>query len=424
MILQEIAVSELKTTPVTFWHKAHGGRMTAFAGWQMPLHFSAGILQEHLTVRRYGGMFDVSHMGRFRVTGPGAVTFLQRVLSSDVAALAPWRAQYTILPREDGSALDDAYLFRFGEEYWLVVNAANTEADWVHLVEESKKFSVTLNNLTADTAMFAVQGPQSESLLQRLLTGGRLPEAGRNALSEADLDGISVKISRTGYTGEPIGFEVFLAAENAASLWQRLIEAGEPLGITAIGLGARDTLRLEAGLTLFGHELGTDPDGRPIPVLAAPSAAVAVSLAADKGEFVGRQAIQWQMEIYQKYRTGEAGPNSVLPRIVRPLAILDPGVARQGDEVYWQGKKVGTVTSGTMVPYWVFDREDELGIPTDVTGRRAIALALIDLDVPKNAAVEVLVRGKHLQAQIVPRHGRADRPPYFRPQVVTHTSVL
>ena len=410
-------MAELKRTPLADWHKENGAKMTPFGGWDMPLHYRQGILQEHLTVRRYVGLFDISHMGRFRISGPDTVRFLQYVLTSDVNALAPWRAQYTILARDDGSAIDDAYLFRFGDEYWLVVNAANREVDWQHLTEQAVGYAVQLKDLTSEVAMFAIQGPRSETLLSHLLQEGHLPEASRNALSSATLAGVPARLSRTGYTGEPVGFEIFVPADNAVALWKALVDAGSSLGISPIGLGARDTLRLEAGLTLFGHELGIDQQGQPIPILAAPSAMIAVSFADDKGDFLGRKALETQAETYRRWREGDPCENAALPRIVRPVAILDAGVARQGDAVYWEGKAVGWVTSGTMVPYWVFEGEGNDAHPGDQAARRAIALAFIGTGVPKDAHVEVLVRGRPLKARVVPRHGWSNRPPYFRPVI-------
>ncbi len=416
--LLELSVTLLKSTPLGDWHKEHGARMTGFAGWSMPLHYSSGILQEHLSVRKFGGLFDISHMGRFRVTGPDAVLFLRSVLTNDAARLELWQAHYTILPREDGSALDDAYLFRFPDGYWLVVNAANAEQDWHHLQEYAQGLSVLLEDMTGTTGMLAVQGPQSEELLKKVLTEGTLPPPVRNTVSQARLEDIDVRISRTGYTGEPVGFELFLPTEDTVRVWERLVEAGESLGIQPVGLGARDTLRLEAGLTLFGHELGLAPNGTPIPIFAAPSASMAVHLTPDRGDFIGRVALEAQAAAYQSYRQGPTQHSESLPRLVRPLAVLGPGIARQGDEVYWNGQRVGWVTSGTVVPYWVFTGQEPDAIPTEETGRRAIALAYINADVPREAAVEINVRGRLLPARVVRRHGRSDLPPYFRPIIV------
>lgn len=411
-------MTDLRGTPLTAWHKAHGGKMISFAGWEMPLHYRQGILQEHLTVRRYGGLFDVSHMGRFRIGGRDALSFLQRVLTSDVAALSPGHAQYTILANEDGSALDDAYLFRLENEYWLVVNAANRELDWQRLSEQADGYRVEVEDVTSQVAMIAVQGPQSQALLRELLEAGNLPPPRRNSVSTATLLGMEVTVARTGYTGEPVGFEIFVESHWVENLWQALVDKGGELGVTPVALGARDTLRLEAGLTLFGHELGNDPEGRPIPIFAAPSASIAVSFAEHKKDYLGRKALELQAEAYRAYRAGQPVASDVLPRVVRPLAILDQGIARQGDVVSWQGQMVGWVTSGTMVPYWVFTGEGPEAGPTDQTGRRAIALAYISVTVPKYAIVEVLVRGRSLRAQVVPRHGRSDMSPYFRPIIV------
>lgn len=411
-------MTQLRRTPLANWHIEHGAKMTGFAGWEMPLFYKAGILQEHLTVRRYAGLFDISHMGRFRFTGPDVIPFLQHLLTNDAETLGPWQSQYTILATEDGSARDDAYLFRCGDEYWLVVNAANAPADLQYLREMAGGFGVECLDATEELAFFALQGPRSEEILQALLSDGGLPPPVRNAVSPAELAGVRVWLSRTGYTGEPMGFEIFVTADHARSVWERLIEEGTPQGLLPVGLGARDTLRLEAGFPLFGQEAGTDPEGQPIPVFAAPSAAVAVSFAPRKGEFVGRSALLAQAEVYHSWRKGEPIVADVLRRVVRPLAVLDAGVARHGDSVFWQGRPVGWITSGTVIPYWCFPDDDPQASPTEQTGRRAIALAYIDIELPKDVEVAVEVRGRHLAARLVPRHGRGDRPPYFRPILV------
>jgi aminomethyltransferase len=252
MCRREKIMEELLQTVLHGRHAALGAALVDFSGWRMPLHYRAGILEEHLATRAGAGLFDVSHMGRFSLSGPGALALLQHVLSSDAAALVPGSAQYTLIPNARGGARDDAYLYCFrAEEYLLVVNAANRTADWRYLQEMLPRFpGVALEDRTAAVAMLALQGPRAEEILRGLVDGGALPEPRKNALGEVSLGGIRCPLSRTGYTGEPIGFECFPAAADAPRLWDLLLERGA----APVGLGARDTLRLEAGLPLYGHE--------------------------------------------------------------------------------------------------------------------------------------------------------------------------
>ncbi len=407
----------LLTTPLHAWHAGHGGKMVPFAGWDMPVQYAdSGILREHLATRKFAGLFDVSHMGRFVLRGRDTLPFLQRVLTNNAAALDPWRAQYTLIPNEHGGLLDDAYLYRFGhDDFWLVVNASNREKDWAHFQEQAKAFAdLTLEDRTADVAMIALQGPLAKQLLEPLVEEGELPAPFRNSLSEATLLGAQVRVGRTGYTGEPIAFELFVPADRAEALWNALYEAGRPLGLLPAGLGARDTLRLEAGLPLYGHEFGQDADGREIPALAVPLAALAISFSEHKGPFIGQAALAAQFEETKKLKEGRSTDPAVLPRRIRPLALLDKGVVRQGDEVRLGGRAIGTVTSGTTVPYWVFEGDGATAVIGERTERRAIALAYLDADIGPDCDVEAVVRGRSLKARTVRWHGRSEAPPWFR----------
>ena len=281
-------MTRLKRTVLHDEHRALGARMVAFGGWQMPLSYSMGIVAEHLTVRSKAGLFDVSHMGRFTIGGAGAVPFLQHVLTNNVEAPDVEESQYTIIPNELGGAIDDAYLYRFHEnEFLLVVNAANRDKDWSHFQQHLPRFAaVTLHDHTDALAMFALQGPEAKSVLEQVITSGQLPEPLRNKLSTVSICGIEVGVSRTGYTGEPLGFELFVDREQASALWTILTEHGA----TPVGLGARDTLRLEAAFPLHGHEFGQDPEGKEIPIFASPIAKIAVSFSTLKGNYIGRDA--------------------------------------------------------------------------------------------------------------------------------------
>jgi aminomethyltransferase len=393
-------------------HVKLNAKMVDFGGWEMPVQYPAGIIEEHLATRRQAGLFDVSHMGRFVLRGEQALPFLQYVLTNNAAALEPGQSQYTMIPQESGGAIDDAYLYRFlEEEYLLVVNASNREKDWAHFQEQLKKFPrVECTDRTFEMAMISLQGPLSREIMLGVLQEGALPEPARNNLAVGRILGERVLIARTGYTGEPLGFELFVPSALAPRLWDLLIERGA----SPIGLGARDSLRLEAGLPLYGHELGEDPSGREIPVFACPLVKFAVSFSPVKGDFIGRDAIWKQFEAYRRIVDFDFSDTSVLPRMIRSVALLDKGIARAGSEVYADGRQVGWVTSGTMVPYWIAEGDGLENRLTEASGKRSVCLALLDSDIGENELLEVEVRGKRLSALTVPYHMRSEAPPYAR----------
>ena len=267
-------------------HVKLNAKMVDFGGWEMPVQYPAGIIEEHLATRRQAGLFDVSHMGRFVIRGEQALPFLQYVLTNNAAALQPGQAQYTMIPQESGGAIDDAYLYRFfEEEYLLVVNASNREKDWAHFQKELKNFPrVECTDRTSEIAMISLQGPLSREIMLGVLEAGGLPEPSRNYLSVGKILGEQALIARTGYTGDPLGFELFVPSNLAPRIWDLLIEKGA----APVGLGARDSLRLEAGLPLYGHELGSDPAGQEIPIFACPLVKFAVSFSPVKNDFIGK----------------------------------------------------------------------------------------------------------------------------------------
>jgi len=391
--------------------------MTDFSGWDMPIHYGPGIIREHLATRKYGGLFDISHMGRFRIRGRDAIPFLQHVLSNNAEAIEPNEALYSLLPDEEGGVIDDTYLYRLRQEdYILVVNAANKERDWAHLQEQAGSYTkLSLEDHSEELAMLAFQGPLAGRILDGLVEGGALPEPMKNRFSEAILLGASMWLSRTGYTGEPVGFEIFPPASMVVEFWNRLLETGTPMGILPVGLGARDTLRLEAGLPLHGNEFGTDPEGGKFKAYSFPLSSFGVSFSPRKGEFIGRHALLNQFLQLQKIVAGRYEPNNFLNRRTLPVALLERGVTRHGDEVFLGEKQIGYVTSGTVTPFWQFEGEGAGMRITEKEGRRAIALAWIDADLRPEQEVEVLVRGRRLKAKIVEWHGRSEAPPYFRP---------
>ena len=390
-------MSELKRTPLYDAHVAAGATMVDFGGWEMPIQYPAGIVAEHLYDRKHCGIFDVSHMGRLIVEGPDRVAFLQKVLTSNVTKLVPGRAQYCIIPTVTGGAVDDAYLYMFEEDkYLLIVNASNTDKDLEHFAKYLPDYDCTITNITDTYSSIAVQGPDAEKILKVLTGGKEITGTKKNDLGEVDMEGHTVRASKTGYTGDPIGWELFIDAKDVNWLWNRLIE----LGAAPTALGARDTLRLEAGLPLYGHEMGEDHAGNEMPIFAVSLARFAVSFAEEKGDFIAKDILADQKA------------NGTAKKIV-PIALTDRGVIRAGMDVYFGGEHAGWVTSGTMVPYYNFDGDTIL----DTTGKRAIAFAYVDSKIALDDVVEVDVRGKRLKAKVVAKHMRQDLPPYGRAEI-------
>jgi aminomethyltransferase len=295
----------------------------------MPVQYPSGILAEHRAVRAGAGLFDISHMGRVEVRGADALEFLQRTTTNDVAALAPMRAQYSLLCNEQGGALDDLIVYRLEDHYLVVVNAGNRERDlaWWHEKRATLGLAVELVDRTFDVAMIALQGPLAEPLLQPLvevrLEGMRYYSAVRSPLAGHD-----ALLARTGYTGED-GFELMVPSAVAVSLWQRLLTLTEPAAPSRAGLGARDTLRLEAGMALYGNELTEDTT----PLEAGLDRFVKLG----KPEFVGAAALAAQQA------TG-------VPRRLVGFEMIDSAIPRHGYIVTDEGQPVGVVTSGNFGP--------------------------------------------------------------------------
>ncbi|MCE5336969.1 MAG: glycine cleavage system aminomethyltransferase GcvT [Desulfobacteraceae bacterium] len=401
-------------------HKHLGAQIVEFGGWDMPLQYPTGVVEEHLHTRREAGLFDVSHMGRFVVRGAGALAFLQHVLSNNAEGLdlMPIGAQYTLIPTESGAVIDDAYLYRFFEdEYLLVVNASNRLKDWEHLQACAKRFEgVQLADRTEQLAMFALQGPASRGILAGVVEAGRLPEPFRNAVGIVEIGGARVLVGRTGYTGEPLCFELFVDRQKALMLWDLLLERGAK----PVGLAARDTLRLEAALPLYGHELGPDPEGRDIPAFAIPIGKFAVSFSELKGDYIGRSALERQFAAYSGILVRDYTLMADLPRMIRCVALAGRGIARAGAKVFKDGKHVGYISSGTMVPYYVFDDGGLIFHRVGEHKLRAICLAYIDSDIVDDDRVSVDIRGKLVEGVVVPYHLRSDAPPMAHPIVYDH----
>ena len=408
-------MSELKRTQLYDEHVKAGATMVDFGGWDMPVQYPTGIVAEHLYTRHACGIFDVSHMGRILVEGPDRFRFLQHVVTSNVEALDLNRSQYTIIQAPDGSAVDDAYLYCFEEEnIWLVVNAANIDKDLAYLMPLLEGYDCTLTNISDEWACVAVQGPKSKEMLT-VLSGGEAVtiEPIKNRLNTLTFEGRPVKVAKTGYTGEPLGYEVFVKSEDAAWLWNRLIE----LGSKPAGLGARDTLRLEAGLPLYGHEMGMGADGKPMPIYSAGVARFAVSFAPQKGDFVAKDVLWKQRQAFLRIMNRDFSDCEALPYRVMPIALLDRGVIRAGMDVYKGERHVGWITSGTMVPYYVAEGEGLESVITDAVAKRSIGLCYIASDTLADDKVEVDVRGKRLKAVIPEQHLSVEAPPFARPLI-------
>jgi aminomethyltransferase len=421
---------EVKKTILNSWHKEHGAQMVEFGGWEMPVAYGAGIIEEHLHTRRFAGLFDISHMGRFLIEGEGAIPFLQYVLTNNALALEHGMAQYTLIPDENGGAIDDAYLYRLDEgndpseaKYLLVVNAANKDKDWEWLNGHKKRFkNLRFEDRSEELGMIALQGPLAKGILEKILIGGHstLPDPWRNRLRMSEIEGerVALTISRTGYTGEPICFELFVEAGKTQMVWEKILAIAAKEGVVPVGLGARDTLRLEAGLPLYGHELGLDSEGKEIPIYAAPSTRPAVSFSPLKAGAIGREALERQFEEMNLRMDRLPLPpkeKQVIPMRIFPVAISGQGIARQGYEVLKEGKKIGYVTSGTMVPYWNYPDTGILSRPADESRKRAIALAYIDSDLEPGVEVQINQRGRPLAGIIVEKFLSGEAPPYARP---------
>lgn len=303
--------------------------MVAFGGWEMPVEYS-GLIGEHLAVRKAAGLFDVSHMGEFEVEGPGALTFLQRVTSNDVGRLAQGQAQYSALPLPNGAPADDVIVSRTGpERFMLVVNAGNAEKDWAWLGSQGPE-GCELRNRSDEFALIALQGPASVEILQPL-TPLDVRSLGYYHCAVGEVSGAPATVSRTGYTGED-GFEIFVPPQAAPDLWRTLLDAGKDKGLVPAGLGARDTLRLEARMCLYGNDLDETT------TLVEAGLGWIVSLDAAKGDFVGRPVLEAQK------KNGPA-------RKLAGFEVVGRGIARHGYPCWVKEEPVGTVTSGTYAPF-------------------------------------------------------------------------
>ena len=353
-----------RQTPLYETHVKYGGKIVEFGGWLLPVQY-AGILDEHKTVREKAGLFDVSHMGEVLVKGPDALAFLQKLVTNDVAKMANTQVQYTPMCYPDGGTVDDLLIYkRAQDEYFLVINAANIEKDWQWIQDNSKGFQVELTNLSAETAEVALQGPLAESILSKLTTAALAELKYYWFIPEAEVAGKQVMISRTGYTGED-GFEIYCRPEDATFLWEAIMEVGKSYGLIPTGLGCRDTLRFEATLPLYGHELS--PDITPL------EAGLGKFVALDKGDFNGREIL------VQQYQTG-------VKRKIAGFVLTGRGVPRAEYPVVYEGRRIGTVTTGSYAP----------------TLEKNMGLALVEAEFAKTGEQFVIeIRGKEIPAEVI-----------------------
>lgn len=323
---------DAKRTPLAERHEKLGARMVDFAGWYMPIQYR-GIVEEHRAVRSAAGLFDLGHMGQLDVRGPDAMEFLQYVATNDVSKLDPGEAQYALLLYPDGGVVDDILIYRRpdGDGYFVVINAANTDKDidWLKTQAAARSdLTFSLQDVSAEIGMLAIQGPNSEAIL-RQVTDIDLSTVGNFESVEGNVVGVPCLVARTGYTGED-GFEIYCPIDQTGLIWDTLMEKGADHGLQAIGLGARDTLRLEAKMPLYGNEMSD--------TITPLEAGLGFAVKLDKGDFIGREAL-----VKQK----EAG---LTRRLVGFKMIERSGAPRTHYEVAVDGKTIGFVTSGTASP--------------------------------------------------------------------------
>jgi len=361
---------QLKQTPLNASHRQMGGRMVDFGGWDMPVQYPAGTIEEHLRTRTHAGLFDVSHMGEIEVKGPDAIAFVNRLTSNDVTKLVDGQAQYSALTTPNGTVIDDLLVYRLSSMHLLlVVNASTTEKDWEwiksHHSPHAREY-VLLNNVSSDYCQIALQGPDAQSILQKL-TDLPLSEIKYYHFKHGNVDGVWGIVSRTGYTGED-GFEVYAPADKAEQLWNKILDAGQtdtPTGVLPCGLAARNTLRLEAGMALYGNDIDE--------TTTLLEANLGWICKLDKGDFTGRESLARQKE------------EGVKRKLVG-FEVTDRGIARDHQEVLVNGQRVGQVTSGSPAPFL----------------KKNIGLAYVPVEYANvGQEIQVDVRGRLVGAQIV-----------------------
>lgn len=359
----------MKKTPLYEKHIDLKGKVIDFGGWALPVEYQ-GILSEHEAVRTAAGLFDVSHMGEVTVKGPDAEKFIQKMIVNDISSMTDFQIYYSPMCYPDGGVVDDLLVYKYNnQEYLIVINASNTDKD-VQWFQDHLEGDVEFKNASENYAELALQGPKAEAILQKLTDANLSRLKFYHFLPEVKIKGITALVSRTGYTGED-GFEIYLDPKDAPFVWDLLLESGKEEGLVPTGLGARDTLRFEACLPLYGQEL--DQNITPL------EAGLGSFVKLNKEDFIGREAL-----IKQK----EAG----IPRKLVGFEMIDRGIARSHYEVFAEGEKIGFVTTGSFAP----------------SIKKNVGLALIDTKYAvEGGEIQVLVRNKQLKAKII-------KKPFFR----------
>jgi aminomethyltransferase len=356
-----ISLENLLKTPLYPVYEQYGAKIVDFAGWALPLQFE-GILPEHHTVREAAGLFDVSHMGEIDVTGEDALLFLNHLLSNDLTRIKDYQIQYNIMLNENGGAVDDVLVYRFCDTHFLVIaNAANKQKDFEWMKSRTEGYRVTANDTSDEIAQLALQGPKAIDIL-KAAAGDEVEQIRFFRFSDSlHINGVSCLVSRTGYTGED-GFEIYVKPEHAIMLWDYLLELGKPYGLKPAGLGCRDTLRFEAGLPLYGHELAED--------ISPLEAGLGTFVKLEKPDFIGKQALVQQTE-------------NGIPRKLTGFEMIGRGIPRGGYEIAKDGKVIGHVTTGYFAP----------------TLQKNIGMALMDAEFSEpGTPIEIIIRGKAAEA--------------------------
>jgi aminomethyltransferase len=358
-------MENLQKTPLNEEHRRLGGKMVDFGGWDMPVQYSAGVIAEHMATREKVGLFDVSHMGEIHVDGKDSIAFINSITTNDVTKLVDGQAHYSALLYENGTVVDDLLVYRFSEDkLFLVVNAGTQDKDWAWIIEHREGFDVDLRHASVEYCQIAIQGPKATEILQTL-TETDLSVIKYYHFTTGEVDGVSSIISRTGYTGED-GFEVYADATKAVQLWNKLLEAGEPFGILPCGLAARNTLRLESAMSLYGHEISDE--------ITPLEASLGWICKLNKETFIGKEAL-----VKQK-------ADGLTKKLVG-FEVTDKGIARDGFDVYINDEKVGCVTSGSPAPFL----------------KKNIGLAFVPAEFAiLGQEIKIDVRGRMLSAVIVP----------------------
>ncbi|TCZ81299.1 glycine cleavage system aminomethyltransferase GcvT [Paenibacillus albiflavus] len=354
----------LKRTPLFPIYNDYDARVIDFGGWELPVQF-AGIQKEHAAVREQAGLFDVSHMGEVNVSGSDAVNYLQKLTTNDVTKIQIGQCQYSLMCYPDGGVVDDLLVYRTGEEaYMLVINASNIDKD-LEWMQQHLEGDIQLDNISDTTALLALQGPKAAHILSKLTSAPLNELKVFRFFNQIEVAGVNALVSRTGYTGED-GFELYIASDDAIHLWKKLLEVGDADGLVPAGLGARDTLRFEAKLPLYGQELSK--------TISPLEAGVSFFVKLDKGDFIGREALSVQK------RTG-------IPRKLVGIEMIGRGIPRCHYPVYsTEGAQIGEVTTGTQSP----------------TLKKNVGLALIDSSFSAlDTELDVEIRGSKIRAKVV-----------------------